>query len=222
MFMTELLYYKNQYLKETKAKVLEASGKNILLDRTIFFPQSAGEPGDAGKINGMRLSGLKKEGDDVIHILEKQPAFSAGDEISLALDYDKRLKSMRLHSALHLLAGIIETKFGERAVAGNVKTNEAQIVLKSELQSEKINEAAEEANKIIQAGAEIKTYWDEKREGFRWCKIRAPAMPLSTLCDLPPIPCGGLHVKTAKEIGKIKIGKIENEHGKQKIVIKVE
>lgn len=210
--MTELLYYKDQYLKETKAKVLNIEGKNVLLDKTIFFPQSAGETGDAGKINGMRLSGLKKEGNDVIHILEKQPAFSAGDEVSLALDYDKRLKSMRLHSALHLLAGIIETKFGERAVAGNVKTNEAQLVLKSELQNEKINEATEEANKIAQADEEIKTYWDEKREGFRRCKIG----------DLIPIPCGGLHVKSTKEIGKIKIDKIENEHGKQKIVIKVE
>lgn len=210
--MTELLYYKDQYLKETKAKVLEINGKNVLLDRTIFFPQSAGEPGDAGKINGMRLSGLKKDGNNVTHILEKQPTFSAGEEVSLVLDYDKRLKAMRLHSALHLLAGIIETKFAERAVAGNVKTNEAQLVLKNELQNEKINEATEEANKIISSDAEIKTYWDEKREGFRWCKIG----------DLIPIPCGGLHVKTAKEIGKIKIDKIENEHGKQKIVIKIE
>lgn len=220
--MTELLYYKDQYLKEAKAKVLEVNGKNVLLDKTIFFPQSAGEPGDAGKINGMRLSGLKKEENNVIHILEKQPTFSAGEEVSLTLDYDKRLKSMRLHSALHLLAGIIEAKFAERAVAGNVKTNEAQLVLKNELQSEKISQAAEEANKIIQADAEIKTYWDEKREGFRWCKIGAPAMPLLPLCDLPPIPCGGLHVKSTKEIGKLKIDKIENEHGKQKIVINVE
>ncbi len=210
--MTELLYYKNQYLKETKAKVLNIEGKNVLLDKTIFFPQSAGEPGDAGKISGMRLSGLKKEGNNVIHILEKQPNFLAGDEVSLILDYDKRYKSMRLHSALHLLAGIIETKFGERAVAGNVKTNEAQLVLKNELQNDKIIQAVEEANKVIEDDKEIKTYWDEKREGFRWCKIG----------DLIPIPCGGLHVKSAKEIGKIKIDKIENEHGKQKIVIKVE
>lgn len=210
--MTELLYYKDQYLKETKAKVLKIEGKNVLLDKTIFFPQSAGEPGDAGKINGMRLSGLKKEGNAVTHIIEKQPTFSAGEEVSLALDYDKRLKSMQLHSALHLLAGIIETKFAERAVAGNVKTNEAQLVLKNELQSDKINQAVEEANKVIEADAEIKTYWDEKREGFRWCKIG----------DLIPIPCGGLHVKSAKEIGKIKIDKVEDEHGKQKIVIKVE
>lgn len=210
--MTELLYYKDQYLKEAKAKVLEVNGKNISLDKTIFFPQSAGEPGDTGKINGMRLSGLKKEGNSVIHILEKQPIFAAGEEVSLLLDYDKRLKSMRLHSALHLLAGIIETKFGERAVAGNVKTSEAQLVLKNEMQNEKVNQAAEEANKVVEGDKEIKTYWDEKREGFRWCKIG----------DLIPIPCGGLHVKSTKEIGKIKIDKVENEHGKQKIVIKVE
>lgn len=115
---------------------------------------------------------------------------------------------MRLHSALHLLAGVFDLKFKERAVAGVVKPKNAYLVFKHEISDEIIKQAIIEANKDIKSGAEIKTYEDEKRKGFRWCAAK----------DYPPIPCGGLHVKNAKEIEEIAL--INKEAEKITIAVK--
>ena len=210
--MIELIYYENQYKKDIEAKVVKVEGNKVLLDRTIFIPQTNTEPGDFGKINNMQIAGSKKEGNDVWHIIPKQIPFKVGDKVKLELDWYKRLLAMRLHSALHLLAGPFDKNFGKRAVAGAVKGNQAYLIFKEEVPDEIINKSLEQANKDIEKGIGIKSYWDEKREGFRWTQIG----------DYFPIPDGGLHVKNTKEIGKIKLVSKELEQGKQKMIISIE
>ena len=209
--MTELIYYQDQYKKETDAKVVKVEGNKILLDKTIFIPQTNTEPGDFGKIMDVKIAGSKKEGDNVWHILPQYNPFKVGDKVKLTLDWGYRLNAIRLHSALHLLAGVFDSKFQERAVAGAVKPKNAYLVFKHEIPDEKITQAIKQANADIKSGVGIKNYWDEKKKGFRWCAIK----------DYPPIPCGGLHVKNTKEIGEIILANKETEQGKQKITIAV-
>lgn len=210
--MTELIYYQDQYKKETEAKVVKIEGNKILLDKTIFIPQTNTEPGDFGKINNMKIAGSKKDGNDVWHIIPKLIPFQINNTVKLELDWDKRLLAMKLHSALHLFAGPFDKNFGKRAVAGVIKGNQANLVFKEEVSDEIINKALEQANKDIKNNYEIKSYWDEKREGFRWTQVG----------DYFPIPDGGLHVKSTKEIGKIKLLNKTIEDSKQKIIIGVE
>ncbi len=210
--MTELIYYQDQYKKEIEAKVLKIEGNKVLLDKTIFIPQTNSEPGDFGKINNMKIAGSKKDGNDVWHIIPKQISFQIGDTVKLELDWNKRLKGMRLHSALHLLAGPFDKNFGKRPVAGTVRGNQANLIFKEEVSDDIIKKAFEQANKDIENGLEIKSYWDEKRKGFRWTQVG----------DYIPIPDGGLHVKNIKEIGKINLVSKELEQGKQKIIISIE
>jgi Ser-tRNA(Ala) deacylase AlaX len=84
----------------------------------------------------------------------------------------------------------------------------AYLVFKHGISDEIINQAIEGANTDIKSGVEIKTYEDAKRKGFRWCAVK----------DYPPIPCGGLHVKNAKEIGEIVL--VNKEAEKITITIK--
>ena len=210
--MTELIYYKNQYLKETEAKITKIENNRILLDKTIFIPQTNTEPGDYGKINNIKISGSKKEDKNIWHIFTKSIPFQGGDSVKLELDWNKRLLAMKLHSALHLLAGPFDKNFAKRAVAGAVKGNQAYLVFKEEISDEIINKCLEQANKDIQTNLEIKSYWDETREGFRWTQVG----------EYPPIPDGGLHVKNTTEIGKISLVNKEIEQGKQKIIISIE
>lgn len=205
----KLLYYEDAYLKEIEAKVVKIEGGKILLDKTIFIPQTANEPGDLGKINNMRIDGSKKENGEVWHIISKQIPFNEGDAVELELVWDKRLLGMKIHSALHLLAGPFDKNFGKRPVAGAIKGNEAYLVFKEELSDEIINNAFAQANKDIEEGLEIKSHWDDEREGFRWTQVG----------DYIPIPDGGLHVKNTREIGKINLINKESEGGKQKIII---
>ena len=210
--MTELIYYEDQYKKEIEAKILKIEGNRIVLDKTIFIPQTNTEPGDYGKINNMKIAGSKKEDQDIWHIFPKPIPFQEKDTVKLELDWNKRLFAMRLHSALHLLAGPFDKNFAKRAVAGAIKGNQAYLVFKEEIGDEIINKALEQANKDIQTGLEIKSYWDEKREGFRWTKLG----------DYAPIPDGGLHVKNTEEIGKISLVSKEQDQGKQKINISID
>ncbi len=203
--MTELIYYQDQYKKELEANIVKVEGNRIVLDKTIFIPQTNTEPGDYGKINNMKIAGSKKEGNVVWHVFPKAIPFKEGDIAKLELDWNKRIIGMKLHSALHLLAGPFDKDFGKRPVAGAIKGSEAYLVFKEEVSEEIINKALEQANKDIESGLEIKSYWDEKREGFRWTQVG----------DYIPIPDGGLHVKNTKEIGKINlVGKRWNKENK--------
>lgn len=207
--MNEIVYYKDQYLKEIEAKIIKIDGNKILLDKTIFIPAIANELGDIGKINGRRISGSKKEGEEIWNILEKPTDFKEGMKVKLEIDWKNRISFMRYHSALHLLAGVSEKNFGKRAVAGVVKKNSAYLVFKDEINDEFVNKIMELADKDIEKGIEIESYWDEKRKGFRWTKIN----------DYPPIPDGGLHVKNTKEIGKIKFLSKEKKDASWKMEI---
>ena len=86
----------------------------------------------------------------------KQIPFRVGDRVKLELDWKHRYNAMRLHSALHLLAGVFDSKFKERAVAGVVKSNSAYLVFKHELLDNIINRAIEQANKDIKKGLKFK------------------------------------------------------------------
>ncbi len=209
--MIELIYYQDQYRKELEAKILKVERNQVLLDKTIFIAQTNTEPADYGKINNMKIAGSKKDGKDVWHIFQKPMPFKEGDSAKLELDWNKRLLAMRLHSALHLLAGPFDKNFGKRAVAGAVKGNHANLVFKEELLDEVVSQAIEQANKDIENSLEIKNYWDETCEGFRWTQVG----------EYPAIPDGGLHVKNTREIGKISLHSKELEDGKQKITVAV-
>lgn len=209
--MTNKLYYKDAYLKEIKTKVVKSEGNKILLEETIFFPQTSSEPGDLGKINEYKVVGLKKEGEEIWHNLNMASMLKVGDEVTLQLDWEKRYMMMRLHSALHLWASVFDRVFQERAVAGVVKSNTAYLVFKHELSDEIIQKALEQANKDIQVGVEIKTFDDKTRAGFKWCQIG----------EYDPIPCGGLQVKNSKEIAGLICKEKLLEGEKQKLILQI-
>ncbi|MDD5146811.1 MAG: alanyl-tRNA editing protein [Candidatus Pacebacteria bacterium] len=209
--MTDLIYYQNQYQKEAEAKVMQIEGSKILLDKTIFIPASNTEPSDAGTINGLVIENSYKDGDNIWHIVSGEINFQIGDMVRLELDWGKRLLSMRLHSALHLLAGPFEQDFGQRAVAGAIKGDKAHLVFKDKVDDEIINQAIEQVSRDIESGLEVKSYWDEKRAGFRWTQVG----------DYPAIPDGGLHVKSTKEIGKIILVSRGLDQGRQKVEIAI-
>ncbi len=209
--MTDKIYYKDQYKKKLRAKVLKVDGNRVLLDKTIFIPATSTEPADIGKIDGIKISGSKKEGENIWHILDRETEIKVGSTVVLELNWNKRLMAMRSHSALHLLAGPFDKDCGKRAVAGAIKGSRSYLIFKEELSDTIINKSISQANKDIAQGLAIKSFWDEEKEGFRWTEVDGYS----------PIPDGGLHVKNTKEIGGIKLISKEMEQNKQKITISV-
>jgi len=192
------LYYEDAYLREAEAKVARIDVNNVILDRTIFYPHAGGEPGDTGLIEDCRVIDTKLVDDEVIHVLERSPTFNVGDSVRIRIDWDRRYKLMRMHTALHLLFGVCREIIGEiKAVGSNVggEKSRMDIHLEGSVDAELRERIEMRCNELIGEALKVKIWWDSERPGFRWTQIG----------DMPKIPCGGLHVRDIGEIGKLRI-----------------
>lgn len=189
------IYFEDPYQKEATSTILKVDGDKVWLKENLFFPKTKGEPNDLGSISNIQIKSVEKDGDEVILTLDKEAPFKEDQEVEEVLDWDFRYNAMKLHSALHFVAGIFERDAGVRAVAGNVYNDKAVLTFKTPVPQNLVVSVEETANELIAVCGDIKTFWDEKREGFRWCQVM----------DLEPIPCGGLHIKNVGEIGKLEI-----------------
>ena len=189
----KLIYFEDQYLKELESVITEIDGNKVVLQENLFFPKTKGELSDFGTVNGIKVVNVEKVDGKVSVEIENIDDLKVGDKVLQKINWDYRLNSMKLHSALHLVAGVMECDNGIRAVAGNVYEDKAILRFKKPVPDMFYIALEDSANELIRENKGIKTYWDEKRKGFRWCRVS----------DLEPIPCGGMHVKNTGEIGEL-------------------
>ncbi|HHI01213.1 MAG TPA: alanyl-tRNA editing protein [Thermococcus litoralis] len=194
--MTRRLYYEDAYLKEAKAKVVQIKENALLLDQTIFYPTGGGQPHDTGTINGVSvLDVYKDEGGDIWHVVEDVSPFSIGDEVELKLDWERRHRLMRIHTALHLLDHVLNEILGKgnwQPHGSGMSPEKGRYDVRY---SKNLNQYKEKIielfNGYVDEGGEVKIWWEgEKR--------------LTQIRDFEILPCGGTHVKDIKEIGHIK------------------
>ena len=100
------LYYEMPYEREVTATVTAVEGNMVFFDKTIFYPEGGGQPGDRGVFNGYEIVDTRKVGDEVAHIFNSTEGLSVGSEGKLVLDWDHRYAFMKRHSAQHLLSSI--------------------------------------------------------------------------------------------------------------------
>ena len=207
---TERLFYQDPYLKEAEATVENINGKEIVLDKTLFFAFSGGQASDLGTINKIHLVDVKKENNKMVHVLEKEPNFKVGDKVKLELDWERRYKLMKLHSAAHLVYyPFVEILGKPKIVGSNINPDKARVdFLYSNPITEKIPQIEKEVNKIISKNLDITTTPDEKNPEKRWWS-----------CSSWKMPCGGTHVKNTSEIGKIKLKRKNIGQGKERVEI---
>lgn len=212
--MTKKLFYNDQYSKEATARVVRIDNNQVWLDQTIFFAFSGGQENDSGTINGMKIVDLKWSEDkkEIIHVLESAPNFKVGDQVQLQLDWEKRWKLMRLHSAAHVVGDVLEKKFGIKEYVGsNVTVEKSRLdILYPENISPKIPEIEKLSNDFIAKGLDVKIYEDEKEKGLRWWE-----------CEGIKMNCSGTHVKNLKEIGQVKLKRSNIGKGKERVEIKL-
>jgi alanyl-tRNA synthetase len=210
--MTEKIFYKEPYTKEIVSKVIKINQNKIFLDKTIFYPQSGGEPGDKGLIENYRVIDTQKEEDGITHILEVQPDFKIGQEVKCKIDWDRRHKLMRMHTAAHLLFNVCQILLDPmiKTAGSNIDEDKSKIDLAYEpiITPEIKQKLEDKCNELISKKVSVKWWCDESKPEFRWTQIG----------DLTKLPCGGLHVKNLEEIGTLKIVKRESKgSGKQRL-----
>jgi Ser-tRNA(Ala) deacylase AlaX len=213
--ITKRLYWEDAYRKEFDAKVVAAEGNEVTLDQTCFYPQGGGQVSDTGTIDSIRvLQVVNKEDGEIAHVLEKPLQRMVGDTVHGVIDWDKRHRTMKLHSASHLLYYVIQETFqGTKPASSGLvdeKKDRTDYLFETSLDLGKLKEVELRVNSIIKEGREIKTWNDPSRGGKRMWKLE----------PFPVMMCGGTHVGNTKEIGEVEISKGKKPgRGKERIEI---
>ena len=198
--MTTLLFRPDPYQREFDAKVTRVEKDFVVLDRTCFFPQGGGQVGDIGTISGCRVVNTLKEGDEVHHIIDGDCPLTLGQPVHGAINWERRYRIMRLHSAAHLVYYIMREVFGSRcrpASSGLLDDmkDRSDYLFEEPLDRAKLAEVEKKVNQLIADGLPI-THWVEADSGGRLIWKVAP---------YPAMECGGTHVKNTSEIGRVSI-----------------
>ena len=221
--MTELLYMDDSYLKEFDATVVAVSEDGIVLDRTAFYPVGGGLPSDTGYIvvNGekIRVKHVFKKGGEVYHVIEG--TVNEGAKVKGIIDWDRRYRIMRLHTAAHVLSGLLYNKLGVLITGNAIRETRAHIDFSLEKTDRQLfQQVIDEANELIKQGRPVKIYYMEREKVLQTpglIKLAGklpPNIPILRIVEIEGIdiqPDGGVHVADIREIGEIKMLKIENK-----------
>ncbi|MET1102331.1 MAG: alanine--tRNA ligase [Pyrodictiaceae archaeon] len=222
---TRRLFHENPYMREFKAKIIGVRGNYLVLDQTIFYPAGGGQEHDVGVIRACgeeyHVVGVEKTSNNVIvHILDK-PVKPGCSIVSGEIDWHRRYKLMRHHTAVHILLGALRAILGEHVwQAGAEKTPEkARLdITHYELPSrEDIRRIEQLANKIILEAIPVETRLVERNRaeeeyGFRIYQGGVPMTPVLRIVkigDWDVEACFGTHVANTAEVGGIKIINVE-------------
>lgn len=220
--MTEELFREDSYLKECDAVVVAVTDGAVTLDRTIFYPLGGGQPGDTGTLSWSagttKISDTRYGADGSIqHIAEDGSALPAvGADVRLVLDWERRYRHMRMHTAMHLLGAVLH--YG--VTGGNISADKSRLDFDMEDTVDK--EAVGAALTALVAGDHaVSCRWitseelDAQPELVRTMSVQPPRgkgrIRLLEIADVDLQPCGGTHLRTTAEVGKVRIGKVEKK-----------
>jgi misacylated tRNA(Ala) deacylase len=223
---THRLELDDQNLREWDAVVLASSPEGIVLDRSAFYPGGGGQPPDEGVLiwQGVqtRIAGVRK-GDDLELIpAEGDPIPVPGTTVRAALADERRTALMRTHSALHVLCGVVFRDYGALVTGGNMEPYTARMDFNLPEVPPGFKEAVENAcNAEVAADRRIDVRVLPREEAFQIPDIIRTAtnlVPESVrevrIVDIVGLDCqadGGTHVASTKQIGRIRVAKIENK-----------
>lgn len=225
--MTRKLYYEDGYLKKVVAKVERIDGNEVFFDRTIFYPEGGGQPGDRGTFGSWKIEDTIKRNGDVAHVFSSVEGLAPGLEAELVLDWNHRYRFMKCHSAQHLLSAILFHEKDAGTVAVHFGEDAITIELGNKvLSDEELLEVEDSACAAVRRGLSIsqRTVLREEAEALhmrRSIKVDSPEVMLVSIDNLDVVACGGVHVKDTSEIGEIAYCGRETIRGHERLVWKV-
>ena len=208
---TEKLFYENVYCRKFRAKVLSCApgkhGFDVVLDRTAFYPEGGGQPGDTGFLSGIRVTDTHEVNGEIVHYCEK--ALETGHDVEGSIDWQRRLSLMQLHSGEHILSGIVHRRFGYDNVGFHMGADMVTIDFSGVLSEEDIKSVEREANEIVWENRPVTIAFPSEEElthiPYRSKKALTGSVRIVTIEDADICACCGTHVTRTGEIGLIKI-----------------
>jgi len=220
--VTEELFREDSYLRNCDAAVVAIDGNSLALDRTVFYPLGGGQPGDTGTLlwdGGSAAIVDTRYGEDgsISHYLEEGAAIpSVGDTVHVELDWDRRYRHMRMHTAMHLLGTVLH--YG--VTGGNISAEKSRLDFDMEESVDK-DAVGAALQKLVSENHAVSCRWiseeelDSQPELVRTMSVRPPrgkgSIRLLEIEGVDLQPCGGTHLKSTAEVGAVRIGKVENK-----------
>jgi misacylated tRNA(Ala) deacylase len=225
--MTEMLYMKDiesNYVREFDAKVVERGFDYVVLDRTAFYPLGGGQPSDTGFLEwpGGKAEVrevTKKEG--VRHHLVQNPDTVPG-QVHGVLNWDRRYAHMRMHTAQHIVSGIVYDLWKARTVGNQLYHDRSRIDFAPvKFTDEMIAQLEQKTNEVLATGAKVEIVTairselekdvDAQRANLDLLPKSVQELRIVRVPDFDVCPCAGTHVRSLSEIGRIKVVKKENK-----------
>jgi len=223
--VTKALYLEDSYLKECAAALVSVKdGKYVVLDQTIFYPNGGGQPWDTGKIiKGDEIYNVVYVGKfsgEISHEVDRA-GLKGGDKVHCVLDWERRYKLMRSHTAAHVFASILCTGTGALVTGNQLEEDKIRFDFSLEkFDREILEEYINKANELFRKDILVKWYELPREEA-----LKIPGVIKMAEAFPPDIPClrivevvgvdkqadGGTHVKNLREVGGIEFLKAENK-----------
>ena len=217
--MTDLLYQTDAYLKEFGATVSAVEGNAVALDRTAFYPGGGGQPNDVGALSAGDItwvvSKVRKAGSQVWHEVEGTPP-ALGLAVRGALNWDRRHKLMRTHTAMHILCGVVWRDYGASVTGGNMEPLKGRMDFEFEtMRQELVKEIEVKINAEVAAARPTRVKILPRDEAFQipdLIRTKINLLPdgilevrTVELVGLDLQADGGTHVANTAEVGKIRV-----------------
>lgn len=222
----EELYLKDSYLKEFTSTVKEVTdGKFIVLDQTAFYPASGGQPYDEGVMvnehgEKFKVIYVGKFSGKISHEVDKL-GLKIGDKVECKIDWDRRYKLMRLHTATHILSEVLYREESAIITGGQMGLEKSRMDFSLEnYDLEKIKSHIDKANEIIGKDLPVSVEFLPREEAMKLPKLSKLAKGISdslkiirivNIGDFDVQADGGTHVKSTKEIGKLEFMRCDNK-----------
>jgi misacylated tRNA(Ala) deacylase len=223
--MTKALYLEDSYLKECNSVVVSIKdGKYVVLDQTIFYPKGGGQPWDTGKITKANevytVVYVGKFSGEISHEID-HTGLKEGDRVHCSINWERRYRLMRSHTAAHVFASLLCTGAGVLVTGNQLEEDKIRFDFSLEkFDRGTLEEYIEKANELFKKDIPVEWYELPRDEALKipglikMAEAFPPNIPSLRVVEIVRVDRqadGGTHVRNLKEVGQIKLLKTENK-----------
>jgi len=219
--LTRKLFWEDMYQQVFEARVETVAGNNLVLDQTAFNPRGGGLVSDTGTINGIRVVEVTREGDTISHAFASPPPLKTGDPVKGVLDWERRHRVMRMHTAAHILSSVVNRETGALITGNQINPDESRVDFNLDsFDREKMSVYIDSVNEAVKRGLEIRTYFMRREEAVtvpglvKLAKAAPPSLEVLRIVEIGDVDTqadGGVHVRNTNEIGTVVGLRTENK-----------
>lgn len=205
------LFWTDPYLTETEAKITTVNQGKITLDKTVAYAVSGGQDSDSGTIGGYEILTAEIQGNEIVYAITPEHKLSIGDNVIVAIDWEKRYCLMKLHFAAELVLELVYQNYNKPTKIGaNITKDKARVDFEWQGNiSATFPLLQEQLTELVQGNFEITSDYIDEENQIRFWEINRFAK----------VPCGGTHLKHTGEIGELCLKRKNIGGGKERIEI---